>query len=114
MKGTQQLSYKAVLLQQPECLVSFAVKWIGSFSSKGQESTEFHHASSPHPRRNSFYFVDLVFMRGRKDMKRPQRSTLVVMKGKSVMITNKHNVLNSSRLPAWGGGRWGVGVEVGV
>lgn len=50
-----------------------------------------------------FYFVDLIFMRGRKDKKRPHWPTLAVVDGAYVMITHKHNIVNSSRLPAWGG-----------
>lgn len=50
-----------------------------------------------------FYFVDLIFMRGRKDKKRLYWLILVVVDGVYVMIIYKYNILNFFRLLVWGG-----------
>ena len=71
-----------------------------SLSSKGRRSTQAHRASSPNHRRNTLYSVDLIFTRGRKDMKRPPCPTLAAVEGTYVTITHKQGGLNTSWLSA--------------
>lgn len=82
-------------MQHPEHLASFPNMWIGSFSLKARSQ---QNPTMPLHHTHSFYFVDLSFHE--KDTKRPQCPTLVVVKGTSVMITDKHNILHSFWLPA--------------
>lgn len=64
-KVTPQFFQKAGCLQHPEPLTSFSSKWTGSLFSKRQKPTGVHPASS-YLRRNVFYFIDLIFIKGEK------------------------------------------------